>query len=92
MEYASGGDLAKSIGLYKQKHKMISELEIWKVLLHLLHGLSTLHNRSILHRDMKSENVFISEGIYKIGDMNVSKVNKTGLAKTQTGTPYYTSP
>jgi NIMA (never in mitosis gene a)-related kinase len=28
----------------------------------------------------------------KIGDLNVSKVAKDGLLKTQTGTPYYASP
>jgi NIMA (never in mitosis gene a)-related kinase len=36
--------------------------------------------------------VFISKGTYKIGDMNVSKIIKNGLAVTQTGTPYYASP
>jgi NIMA (never in mitosis gene a)-related kinase len=41
---------------------------------------------------LKCENIFISKGIYKIGDMNVSKVNKQGFATTQTGTPYYASP
>lgn len=28
----------------------------------------------------------------KLGDMNVSIVSSNGLAKTQTGTPYYASP
>ena len=29
------------------------------------------------------------DGSVKLGDMNVSKVNKKGLLFTQTGTPYY---
>lgn len=33
-----------------------------------------------------------SAGVYKLGDLNVSKVLKKGLAHTQTGTPYYCSP
>ena len=42
---------------------------------------------------MKSANIFVSEdGKYKLGDLNVSKVLKKGLAYTQTGTPYYASP
>jgi len=42
---------------------------------------------------LKCANIFISEeGVYKLGDLNVSKVSKFGLAKTQTGTPYYASP
>ena len=31
-------------------------------------------------------------GKYKLGDLNVSKVNGGNLAYTQTGTPYYASP
>lgn len=34
----------------------------------------------------------VSQQMYKIGDMNVSKINKFGLVETQTGTPYYASP
>jgi NIMA (never in mitosis gene a)-related kinase len=46
----------------------------------------------ILHRDLKSANVFMaSDGKVKLGDMNVSKFAKN-MAKTQTGTPYYASP
>lgn len=52
-----------------------------------------MHDKKILHRDLKSANIFIHDGIYKIGDLNVSKVlNKKGLAETQTGTPFYASP
>ena len=46
----------------------------------------------VVHRDLKSANIFISNEIYKLGDLNVSKVTKKGLAYTQTGTPYYASP
>jgi len=52
---------------------------------------------SILHRDLKSANVFLysedtSTEVAKLGDLNVSKVAKQGLLYTQTGTPYYASP
>jgi NIMA (never in mitosis gene a)-related kinase len=56
-------------------------------------GLKTLHDNKILHRDLKCANVFITDdNIYKLGDLNVSKVLKKGMAYTQTGTPYYASP
>lgn len=47
-----------------------------------------------MHRDIKSANIFISEGVYKLGDLNVSKIFNPSdiMARTQTGTPYYASP
>ena len=45
-----------------------------------------------MHRDIKPANVFFVNGVGKLGDLNVSKVLKKGLAYTQTGTPYYASP
>jgi len=68
------------------------EKEIWRLINHLLNGLKVLHDLQIMHRDLKCANVFISNGNYKLGDMNVSKILKRGLAYTQTGTPYYASP
>ena len=56
-------------------------------------GLKSLHDLNILHRDMKSANIFLfSDGSAKIGDLNVSKVIKKNMGYTQTGTPYYASP
>jgi NIMA (never in mitosis gene a)-related kinase 1/4/5 len=46
-----------------------------------------------MHRDLKSANVFLyKDGTAKLGDLNVSKIVKSGLGYTQTGTPYYASP
>lgn len=56
-------------------------------------GLKSLHDKKILHRDLKCANVFITgDGKFKLGDLNVSKVLKKDMASTQTGTPYYASP
>ena len=52
----------------------IPENEIWKAAFHTLKGLNILHTKSILHRDIKSANIFISNSVYKLGDLNVSKV------------------
>jgi len=50
---------------------------------HMLKGLKCLHNMNILHRDLKCANVFVTDdGRYKLGDLNVSKVLKMGLAHT----------
>lgn len=46
-------------------------------------GLKALHNMNILHRDLKSANVFITnDGTLKLGDLNVSKIAKKGLVYT----------
>lgn len=60
----------------------------------MIFGLKALHDLNIMHRDLKSANVFINKDYsVKLGDMNISKVaNNEGLNYTQTGTPYYASP
>lgn len=46
-------------------------------------GLKALHDLKILHRDLKSANVFLtSYGDAMLGDMNVSKVVEKGLGYT----------
>jgi serine/threonine protein kinase len=47
-------------------------------------GLKKLHDFNILHRDLKSANIFLSHDFThaKIGDLNVSKVAKMGLLYT----------
>ena len=93
MEYADKGDLYQRITEYKKKHITFEESEIWRILIQLVKGLKALHELKILHRDLKSANVFLfSDGSAKLGDLNVSKVAKKGLGYTQTGTPYYASP
>jgi NIMA (never in mitosis gene a)-related kinase len=93
MEFASGGDILKQNQTHLKKRTKYKEDEIWKALAHMATGLKSLHDRKILHRDMKCANVFItSDGVFKLGDLNVSKVLKKDMALTQTGTPYYASP
>ena len=50
----------------------------------MVKGLKALHNLKILHRDLKSANIFLSQNgeVAKLGDMNVSKVAKKGLLYT----------
>lgn len=92
-EFADGGDLLQKISLIKKRKTHFPEPEIWQIFIQTLNGLKALHDLSILHRDIKSANVYLFQnGTIKIGDMNVSKVAKLGLLYTQTGTPYYASP
>jgi len=93
MEYADNGDLHKKIKNLKKNNKYFEEKEIWKILIQLIKGLKSLHDLNILHRDIKTANIFLfNNGMVKLGDLNISKVAKKGLTSTQTGTPYYASP
>ena len=93
MEYADKGDLYQKITQFKKIGCLIEEIDVWRIFIQMVKGLKALHDLKILHRDLKSANIFLfSDGSAKIGDLNVSKVVYKGLGYTQTGTPYYASP
>jgi NIMA (never in mitosis gene a)-related kinase len=92
MEYANDGDLECKIKRATSKSLHFSEALIWEYLIQLLNGLKYLHSMKIVHRDIKSANIFIKDGILKLGDLNIAKIDKLGMLLTQTGTPYYASP
>ena len=94
MEYADDGDLESKIKELKKNKLFFDENTIWNILIQILFGLKYLHDNKIIHRDLKSANIFLTKnGIVKIGDLNVSKVlDKKKMAETKTGTPYYSAP
>lgn len=96
VQECADGDLLQQINKCKQERAYLREADIWRYLDGMCQGLKALHDIRVLHRDMKSANVFLSHTrdgtIAKLGDFNVSKVAKRGLCMTQTGTPYYASP
>ena len=58
-------------------------------------AIKFIHDRKILHRDIKSSNIFLtSKGTIKLGDFGISKLLDTSIDKAITivGTPYYLSP
>lgn len=93
MEYADGGDISSKIKQNKKSDLSFEESTIWSILIQILQGLKFLHKNKVIHRDLKSANIFLTKnGTVKIGDLNVSKLQKKELLKTQTGTPYYIAP
>ena len=93
MEFADNGDLYQKIVEHKKAAMFFEESDIWRIFIQLVKGLKALHDLKILHRDLKSANVFLeNDGSAKLGDLNVSKVARRGIGYTQTGTPYYASP
>ena len=94
MEYADDGDLQTKIQKMKREGGFFNESLIWSYSIQMIEGLKALHDKKIMHRDLKSANIFLVKDKHqcKIGDMNVSKVIKEKVLLTQTGTPYYASP
>ncbi|XP_056408722.1 membrane-associated tyrosine- and threonine-specific cdc2-inhibitory kinase isoform X2 [Hyla sarda] len=69
--------------------------QIWNITCDLLRGLKHLHDRNLLHLDIKPANVFISfSGVYKLGDFGlmVELDGAEGSAEAQEGDPRYMAP
>ena len=93
MEYAEEGDIENKVKENLKRRLRFKEDTIWEWIIQILEGLKYLHDNKIMHRDLKCANIFLTKnGILKLGDLNVSIIAKMGMAKTQTGTPYYCSP
>ncbi|XP_035180308.1 serine/threonine-protein kinase Nek1 isoform X10 [Oxyura jamaicensis] len=93
MDYCEGGDLFKKINA--QKGILFSEDQILDWFVQICLALKHIHDRKILHRDIKSQNIFLTkDGTVQLGDFGIARVlNSTvELARTCIGTPYYLSP
>ncbi|KAE8294489.1 Serine/threonine-protein kinase Nek1 [Larimichthys crocea] len=93
MDYCEGGDLFKKIN--SQKGVLFSEEQILDWFVQICLALKHVHDRKILHRDIKSQNIFLTkDGTVQLGDFGIARVlNSTvELARTCIGTPYYLSP
>lgn len=95
MEYCEVGDLAYHIKKKKKEGVPFTEEEILNWFIQISISLEYIHGRKILHRDIKSQNIFLtSNNTVKLGDFGISKLLETTCeaAMTVVGTPYYMSP
>lgn len=94
MEYCDGGNLFQLVEKCIQLKRLVGEEDLWKIIIQVLRGLEHLHQNQIMHRDIKSTNVFLfTDGRVKLADLNIAKYQEEegapNLANTQTGTPFY---
>ncbi|KAJ8012974.1 hypothetical protein DPEC_G00048450 [Dallia pectoralis] len=94
MEYCDGGDLMKKISMQRGLPFPEEQIVDWFVQICL--GLKHIHDRKVLHRDIKSQNIFLTKNGMKakLGDFGIARMlnNTMELARTCVGTPYYLSP
>ncbi|KAK7114041.1 serine/threonine-protein kinase Nek11-like [Littorina saxatilis] len=93
-EYCDGGDLDDKITEYKKKGMKFEEKTVLDWIVQLTMALQYMHSRRVLHRDLKTRNIFLRQNMVKIGDFGISRIlmGTTDMASTFTGTPYYMSP
>jgi len=95
MDYCEGGDLSKQIVDARKARKTLPEEQNLKWFTQAILALQYIHERHILHRDLKPGNFFMTKhGVMKMGDFGIAKVLACtiAVARTQIGTPYYLSP
>lgn len=95
MDFCEGGDLTKQIENARKRKQPIAEDQVLKWFTQAILALKYIHEKHILHRDLKPQNFFLSKnGVLKMGDFGIAKVLACtiAVARTQVGTPYYLSP
>ncbi|KAF4748321.1 Serine/threonine-protein kinase Nek1, partial [Perkinsus olseni] len=95
MDYAEGGDLAARIRKARDTGVGFSESQIVRWFSQAALALKYVHEKHILHRDLKTQNLFLTRANrLRLGDFGISKVLDSTLAFAETtiGTPYYLSP
>ncbi|KAI3354067.1 hypothetical protein L3Q82_018625, partial [Scortum barcoo] len=93
MEYCSGGDLLQRIR--QQKTTQFSVDDILRWFAQMCAAGQHIHDKRVLHRDLKSKNIFLTDdGMVKLGDFGSACTLNSSKAYAQTyvGTPYYVAP
>lgn len=76
MEYCKHGDLYYQIKSMKRLKKKYEEDQIMFWFVQMMMGLKDIHHNNVLHRDIKPDNLFITEDLRPmIGDFGISKVD-----------------
>jgi len=91
MELMEGGELYEEI----VKRKSFTEKDASYIMFQLFSALEYLHEKEIVHRDLKLENLLLTKPgalDIKLADFGLSKVYNGEAMQTACGTPYYVAP
>ena len=95
MDFADGGDLAQRIEAQAAGRTPFPEAQVLDWFVQLCLALKHAHDRKVLHRDLKPQNVFLTrKNFVRLGDFGISKVlaGTMAVASTCVGTPLYLAP
>ena len=104
-EYCNGGDLQTALSNYKKKHLFLDEKIVQNIVSQILNGLQCLHNKKIIHHDIKPANILLHydniEDLnqlnlmkckFKISDFGLSKFKNEQYERMIGGSPLYMEP
>ena len=77
MEYADRGDLAAVVKACLDNDTKLDEAVVAGWFVQIVAAMKHIHSQHILHRDVKTNNIFLSgpdPGIIKLGDFGIAKV------------------
>mmetsp|Transcript_27985 Transcript_27985/g.64592 ORF Transcript_27985/g.64592 Transcript_27985/m.64592 type:complete len:698 (+) Transcript_27985:98-2191(+) len=95
LEYAQCGDLHAELQARRKSGRPFSDAEVCDIFAQIVAGLSHIHAKGIVHRDIKSLNLLLTDsGMVKLGDFGVSRQmsDSTLCLNSFYGTPLYLSP
>jgi len=77
LDFINNGNISKFIESYQILNKNIPEEIVWNLLLQSMSGLRYIHSKGLIHRDIKSDNIFLDNNLkIIIGDLGVSALFK----------------
>ncbi|KDO25043.1 serine/threonine protein kinase [Saprolegnia parasitica CBS 223.65] len=92
MEYMDLGDLLDYLKRKRNNETLAMDVSTVEVTLVLAHALADLHRQNIIHRDVKSQNIFLSTTHYiRLGDVGSARTVDE-LMTAGTGTEYWMAP